>query len=203
MRTYESKFDYNSEEFYNAIEQLAMKGMTDRHIARALVVDFGESLNPTYFSELKNEKGENGQLTERAKGISEALARGREKINLLVRDTYLKTALGGKKTKDVVRAFVEYKCDCKGLDDNCEICGGIGKYYSETKAIVQEVEREMQPNIQALSTWLFNHDEEWKQAVIEGKKLDITSGGKEIQQPARVLTKDEVKNLYKQMNDEY
>ena len=182
MREYESKFDYNSEEFYNAIEQLAMKGMTDRHIARALVADFGESLNPNYFSSLKNEKDENGELTERAKGISEALARGREKINLLVRDTYLKTALGGKKTKDVVRAFVEYKCDCKGHDDSCPVCNGLGKYYSETKAIIQEVEREMQPNIQALSTWLFNHDEEWKQAVIEGKKLDITSKGEQINQ---------------------
>ena len=94
MREYETKFDYNSKEFYDSIEQLAMKGMTDRHIARALVVDFGESLNPTYFSELKNEKDENGELTERAKGISEALARGREKSNLLVRDTYLKSALG-------------------------------------------------------------------------------------------------------------
>ena len=182
MREYESKFDYNSEEFYNAIEQLAMKGMTDRHIARALVADFGESLNPNYFSSLKNEKDENGELTERAKGICEALARGREKINLLVRDTYLKTALGGKKTKDIVRAFVEYKCDCKGHDNECPVCGGIGKYYSETKAIIQEVEREMQPNIQALSTWLFNHDEEWKQAVIEGKKLDITSKGEQINQ---------------------
>ena len=203
MREYESKFDYNSEEFYNAIEQLAMKGMTDRHIARALVADFGESLNPNYFSSLKNEKDDNGEPTERSKGISEALARGREKINLLVRDTYLKTALGGKKTKDIVRAFVEYKCDCKGHDDECPVCGGIGKYYSETKAVIQEVEREMQPNIQALSTWLFNHDEEWKQAVIEGKKLDITSNGKEIQQPARVLTKQEVKDMYKSLNDEY
>lgn len=182
MRNYESKFNYDSKEFYDSIEQLAMKGMTDRHIARALVADFGESLNPNYFSSLKNEKDENGELTERAKGISEALARGREKINLLVRDTYLKTALGGKKTKDIVRVFVEYKCDCKGHDDDCPVCGGVGKYYSESKAIIQEVEREMQPNIQALSTWLFNHDEEWKQAVIEGKKLDITSKGEAINQ---------------------
>jgi hypothetical protein len=182
MNTNKPKFDYNSKEFYDSIEQLAMKGMTDRHIARALVVDFGESLNPTYFSELKNEKDENGELTERAKGISEALARGREKINLLVRDTYLKTALGGKKTKDIVRSYAEWKCDCKGKDINCPNCFGTGKIVSESKAVIQEVEREMQPNIQALSVWLFNHDEEWKQAVIEGKKLDITSKGEQINQ---------------------
>lgn len=198
MRNYESKFNYDSKEFYDSIEQLAMKGMTDRHIARALVADFGESLNPNYFSSLKNEKDENGELTERAKGISEALARGREKINLLVRDTYLKTALGGKKTKDIVRVFVEYKCDCKGHDDDCPVCGGVGKYYSESKAIIQEVEREMQPNIQALSTWLFNHDEEWKQAVIEGKKLDITSKGEAINQVTVFELPDNGRNENKQ-----
>lgn len=36
-----------------------------------------------------------------------------------------------------------------------------------------------------------------------GESMDITSNGKDIQQPARVLTKDEIKELYKSMNDEY
>lgn len=36
-----------------------------------------------------------------------------------------------------------------------------------------------------------------------GESVDITSNGKDIQQPARVLTKDEIKELYKSMNDEY
>lgn len=36
-----------------------------------------------------------------------------------------------------------------------------------------------------------------------GESMDITSNGKDIQQPARVLTKDEIKELYKSMNNEY
>lgn len=36
-----------------------------------------------------------------------------------------------------------------------------------------------------------------------GESVDITSNGKDIQQPARVLTKDEIKELYKSMNNEY
>lgn len=174
------KFNYNGEDFYKEIEELAMKGLTDRHIARSLVVKFGENLNPNYFSALKNEVDEKGEPTERAKRISEALAQGREKINLIVRDTYLKTALGGKKTKDIVRAFAERKCECKGQDDECPMCGGVGKIYSTNKAVVQEIERELPPSIQAMSTWLFNHDEEWRKSIIEGKKLDITSNGGDI-----------------------
>ena len=42
-----------------------------------------------------------------------------------------------------------------------------------------ETETQM-ANPQALATWLFNQDEEWRKSVIEGKKLDVTTNGKEI-----------------------
>lgn len=176
------KFDYSDPKFYKVIEEMAQKGMTDRNIAWALVKEFGEGLTPQKFSEYKNETDEGGNPTERAKRISEALARGREKINLLVRDTYLKAALGGKRVKTTVKRYVDIACSCGGADDMCPHCGGSGKVLSTQKAIMQESDMELPPNIQALSTWLFNHDEEWRKSIIEGKKLDITTNGKDINQ---------------------
>lgn len=196
------KFKYTSKEFLDYLEEMARKGLTDRSIAYSLLERFGETLTPQKFSEFKNEKKRNGEPTERGKKISEALARGREKTNLLARDTFLKAALGLKKTKDVYRVYSEIKCECGGSNIDCPLCYGTGKIISEKKAVIQEVEREMPPNLQALSTWLFNHDPEWKQAVIEGKKLDITSGGKEIA-PPRILTKKEAKEYLKEIENEY
>ena len=180
-KTRPPKFDYESKEFLDHIEGLSQKGYTDKNIAFALVQKYGDTLNAQYFNELKNEKIEGTEkLTERAYKISEALARGREKINLFARDTYFKAALGGKKTKDIYRVFAERKCECGGSDMDCPLCNGTGRIISDKKAITQEVEREMPPNLQALGTWLFNHDEEWRKSVIEGKKLDVTTNGKDM-----------------------
>lgn len=180
-KTRPPKFDYESDGFLSYIEELAQKGFTDKNIAFALIQKYGEVLNTTYFYELKNEKDtKTGKPTKRGGKISEALARGREKINLFARDTYFKAAIGGKKTKDVYRVFAEYKCECGGSDRECPLCHGTGRVFSTNKAVIQEVEREMPPNLQALGTWLFNHDEEWRKSVIEGKKLDVTTNGKDI-----------------------
>ena len=158
-KTNKPKFDYQSPEFLTFIENLAQKGFTDRDIAWSLVAEFGENLSPKHFSDLKNEKDENGQFTEQAQKITEALVRGRGKINLLVRGTFLKTALGGKKTKNVsvVTRHIRDKDGNKTGDD-------------EVQTTVTDIE--LPPNIQALSTWLFQFDPDWRQAVIEGKKFD-------------------------------
>lgn len=180
-KTNKPKFDYCGAEFLQEIETLAAKGFTDRAVAQALTAKFGEALNPTYFSELKNEQDADGSPTERGARISEALTRGRERINLIVRDTYLKTALGGKKVKTIVRRFAEVKCECGG-DAACTLCSGTGRYPAPEKPVVviEESEQELAPNVQALSTWLFNHDLEWRRLTIEGKRLDITSNGKDL-----------------------
>ena len=179
-KTNKPKFDYEDPKFYETIEKLALKGLTDKGIAWALEEEYGKSLNAITFSIFKNEKNENGEPTERNKQINKALTRGRVKINQLVRDVYLKTALGGRKTKDVTRVFAESRCECKGHDMECEFCFGTGKIVSEKKSILQETERELPPNIQALSVWLYNTDAEWREAVNEGKRLDVTTNGKDI-----------------------
>ena len=85
--------------------------------------------------------------------LSDALTRARAQITAVVRQKYLATALGGLKVKTVIRR------------------DGI---------IIQEVEAELPPNIQALATWLFNHDEEWRQATLASKRMDVTTNGKDV-----------------------
>lgn len=137
------KHEYESEEFLKRIEGYAKKGYTDKEIAYEL------DLNPNYFSDLKAEKH----------CISEALARGRAKINNIVRQRFLAVGLGGLKTKRISKRKSE---------------------AGDDETIIFEEENELAPNPQVLSTWLFNHDEEWRKQVIEGKKLDVTTNGKEI-----------------------
>lgn len=198
-----TKFDYTSSEFLSFIEDLAQKGYTDKNIAFALVAKYGDNLNTTYFNEIKNELNpDTGEPTERGRLISEALARGREKLNLFARDVYFKTATGLKKTKEVYRVFAEMRCECGG-DMKCEFCHGTGKIVSDRKAVVQEVERDIAPNPQALSVWLFNYDKEWHDKVIESKKLDITTGGDKLQSPPRVLTKKEAKEYLEELDGDY
>lgn len=144
------RWEYESEEFSNAMENYAMKGLTDKEIAIEI------SINPTYFLELKSKYDT----------ISEALARGRAKINSAVRQKYLAVALGGLKRKSVTKKLAS------GLESP--------KYIDEQGMVVLETIEDLPPNPQALATWLFNHDEEWRKKTIDGKKLDVTSGGEKL-----------------------
>lgn len=146
------KFDYDSDEFYEEIFTLAFQGLGDAEIADALVDKFKESLEPDTFSAMKNgryppwSKEENERRGERIKRV---LARGRRKTNAIVRGRYLKAALGGLKTKNVQRVK-------RPLYDEA------GEPVGEEVVQVSETEFESAPNIQALSTWLYHHDPEWR-----------------------------------------
>lgn len=102
------------------------------------------------FSELKNSIPE----------ISEALTRGRQAVNTAIRQTYLAVALGKIKTKTTTKKIIDSE---EGKSE-----------------LVFETETEQPPNPQALATWLFNHDEEWRKKTIEGKKLDVTTNGRDL-----------------------
>ncbi len=170
------KFDYNGDEFYMEIMALAMKGLTDSQIAFSLSEKFGQELEATTFSKMKNGKYDkwNDEQNEKYGGrIVQALTHGREKINAIVRGSYLKNALGGKKIKTKSTIIRKIK----------------DQFGNETGAEeIQETitEQELAPNNQALSTWLFNHDKEWRKSVIEGKKLDVTSNGKTVSQGIQI-----------------
>lgn len=145
------KFDYDSDDFYDEILALAMQGMTDAEIADALQDKFGESLSPDVFGSMKN--GNYAMWSEeenerRSARINRVLARGRRKIVSIVRGAYLKAALGGKKikSKSVVRR--------KLMVD--------GQYTDDEVIQTTESEQEMPYNVQALSTFLYHHDPEWR-----------------------------------------
>ena len=93
------------------------------------------NINVTYFSELKNSISE----------ISDVLARGRAKINAAVRAKFLAMAMGGIKTKSTTKR---------------KLRGPEGDITDEEE--IQTTEVELPPSLQAMSTWLYHHDEEWR-----------------------------------------
>ena len=145
------KFDYDGDDFYDEILALAMQGLNDAEIADALGDKFGQSLSPEVFSTMKNgcyaqwNEEENERRSER---LNKVLARGRRKTTSVVRGAYLKAALGGKKVKSRTIVTRKLKVDGKETDDE----------------VIQtsETETEMPYNIQALATWLYHHDPEWR-----------------------------------------
>lgn len=145
------KFDYDSDDFYDEILALSMQGFCDAEIADALEDKFGESLSPDVFGSMKNGNYANWTEEEnerRSQRLNRVLARGRRKINAIVRGRYLKAALGGIKTKSRQTVSRHMIIDGKVTDD-------------ETIQ-TSEGEVELPPNIQALATWLYHHDPEWR-----------------------------------------
>lgn len=193
----EPKHDYESKDFLELIEELAGKGYTDKNIA------FKLDLTQGVFSRMKNGSYERWNEEENARRsdlIAQALARGRELINSLVRDTYLKSSLGIMKNKSITKRYVEERCPCKGKDKKCPSCGGTGSIVLTDKAVVMETESQA-VNLQALASWLSNHDEEWRKAVIESKKLDVTSAGEKISQGFVVEVIDKREQIEKDTDD--
>ena len=97
------KFDYDSDDFYDEILALSMQGLTDAEIADALEDKFKTSLSPERFNCMKNgtyEAWSEKENERRSARLCKVLARGRRKINSIVRGAYLKAALGGKKLKN-------------------------------------------------------------------------------------------------------
>ena len=155
----EPKHDYAGDKFYEDIFALAFQGLTDAEVAYSL------DLTPEVFSRMKNGKYEGWNEEEneyRGERLSQVLARARMKVNSIVRGAYLKGALGGKKIKSTTKRYVQDRCMCEGKDKECAQCGGTGWVQLTDKAISQETEAELPPNMQALSTWLYHHDEAWR-----------------------------------------
>ena len=182
------KFDYDGDDFYDEILALSMQGLTDAEIADALDDRFGQSLDPETFTSMKNgnyHRWSEEENETRSARIVKALARGRRKTNTLVRGAYLKGALGGKKIKS--RTVVTRKLRASN-----------GEETDDEVIQTSETETEMPYNMQALATWLYNHDEEWRART--NKKKEEQS--EEADAP-RTLTKDEAKELWAQLENDY
>lgn len=156
------KFDYDSDEFYEEIFNLAMQGMKMSEMSYALADRFGVSLNPNVFDSMKNGNYENWTEEENKKygaRISETIARGREKVTSIVRGRYLKTALGGVKVRGKVTRTRHLIVDGQPTED----------LVVETT----ESEQETPPNIAALSRWLFQNDPDWRKVQRGTEEEDL------------------------------
>lgn len=156
------KFDYDSDDFYDEILALAMQGLTDAEIADSLEDKFGESLSPEVFCTMINgnyEAWSDEENKKRSERLSKVLARGRRKINSIIRGAYLKAALGGKKIKSKTTVRRKLKID--------------GVYTEDEEIQTSETEQELPYNIQAMATWLYHHDKDWRK--VERKQDEESS----------------------------
>lgn len=142
------KYDYDSEDFYRAVHECALQGMTNVEIAICgLKEKLGITLAEPVFSTMINgcysgwNEEENKRRGER---LSKVLAHARHNINAIVRGRYLKLALGGIK----VTSSTKRKMRMGGEETPAEE--------------IQTTETELPPNLQALSTWLHHHDPDWR-----------------------------------------
>jgi hypothetical protein len=195
----QKKFDYDGEDFYKAIANLASRDYTDREIAlnigaeiRSIIEarnnqriddyegdDFDslnlesteeipDSLNPEVFSRMKNGEYDGWGEQEnklRSMLICQALSQARVKLSLLYKGVYDKLAMGKWKTKTVTTVVRD------GFDKE-------GNKVNDTT--VTTTEQELPPNLQALSTWRFNHDPEFRKTLQQMKKMDVSVEDKTI-----------------------
>ena len=193
----QKKFDYDGQDFYTAIGNLASRDFNDYEIAMHLgeevrkiiedrnnkIIDDAETpddiiledtenipdgLAPEVFSRMKN--GNYDKWTEqenklRSMLIGQALSQARVKLSLLYKGVYDKLAMGKWKTKTTTK--VEKNTINKE-----------GTPYTET--ITTTTEQELPPNMQALTTWRFNHDPEFKKTLQQMKKMDVSVEDKTI-----------------------
>lgn len=145
----------NAKHKYNSPEFLEMVESLAKKGMNDKEIALSIGLSPGYFSEKKS------NVTE----LSDVLMRARAQINSLVRQKYLSIGLGGIKTKTTIKRAIQQ-------DDGSVM---------ETD-LLQVTEMEHPPNPAVLGQWLFHHDEEWRQLTIEGKKLDVTTNGENINQ---------------------
>jgi len=146
-----SRFDYDSDEFYEVIFQQAMFGATDAEIADSISDELGFYLSPSTFHKMVTSNYDRWTEEEnerRGTRIKRVLERARRNVNKAVRARYLKMALGGYKTKNVTTVSRRMRIDGE-LTDNEDIQTSV-------------TEIESPPSLQALSIWLHHHDPEWR-----------------------------------------
>jgi hypothetical protein len=192
----QKKFDYDGRDFYEAIGNLASRDFNDYEIAmhigeevRRIIEernnrlideaegdipelqdtdDIPDSLNPEVFSRMKNgnyDKWSEQENKLRSMLIGQALARARVKLNLLYKGVYDKLAMG------------KWKCKTTTTVEKNTV-NKDGQPYTETVTTVTE--QELPPNMQAISTWRFNHDPEFRKTLQQMKKMDVSVEDKTI-----------------------
>lgn len=154
-----NRFDYDSDEFYQTIEQLAKNGANDKEIATAFKHTLGFELNPNVFAKMRNGKYDAWTEEEnerRGSRIRQTLEGARRDINRIVRAVYLQTALGKGTNKTTTTVRRRLRIDGV-LTENEEI---------QTTEVVSGIS----PNVAALSRWLYHYDKDWRRTE-KGEEL--------------------------------
>lgn len=192
------KFDYDGQDFYTAIGNLASKDYDDYEIAqfigdeiRSIVrqryedaIDTAEtpdqipeepkydeipkSLTPEVFAKMKNGNYEGWSEQEnklRSMLISQVLQHARGQLRLVYKEVYDKVALGKIKTKTTTTQ-----------ERNTVTKDGTPYTEKTTTTTTQE----MPPNLQALTMWRWHHDPEFKKAMTQMKRMDVSLEDKSI-----------------------
>ena len=120
-----------------------------------------DSLTVSVFSKMKNGNYEGWNEQEnklRSMLISQVLERARSKLCLVYKGVYDKIALGKWKTKTVTTT-------------TSERMGKDGNMVTETTTT--ETTQDLAPNLQALTTWRFHHDKEFREELAAMKHMDV------------------------------
>lgn len=139
------KYDYDGDEFYDEIFFLAFNDANDGEIAYSM------GLTESVFNLMKNgnyEAWTEEENKRRSERLSKVLARARKKIIQAVRGKYLQAALGGQDVENVSTTKRHLVVDGRMTDDV-----EVQTTTTKTKTL---------PNMQALATFLYHHDPEWR-----------------------------------------
>ncbi len=171
----EKKYEYDSPSFHGKLYNLCLQGYTDREIAQKLKLDVST------FSRMKNGKSQTltpPQNIERSQRIRDTMARGRRRINAIVRFAYLRAALGGTILHSTIRQYLIVK-DADGRE--------ISRELLETK----EIERELPSNIHLLDNFLTHFDDTWREDIRSDEKSGETETQKWVKEKISINVKVE------------
>lgn len=161
-----TRYDYDSEEFYEVIKACGTLGLTQGETAEVL------NLGVCTFNLMYNGKYQNWTDEEnarRSERIRECL-RPSARMILRVQSKYLKTILGEEFVTSETSRHVEEICECGGSDPYCEICGGTGKVLDSKRQIVQTTRTQIPPNPAGLRSWLYQHSPTFRDMEGGGSK---------------------------------
>lgn len=192
------KFDYDGQDFYAAIGNLAGRDYDDHEIAQFIgdeikaiirkryedAVDAAEtpdqipdepnyddipdSLTAEVFARMKNGNYEGWTEQEnklRSMLISQVLQHARGQLRLVYKGVYDKVALGRIKTKTTT------------TQERSTITKDGTPFTEKTTTTTTQ---EMPPNLQALTMWRWHHDPEFKKAMTQMKRMDVSVEDKSI-----------------------
>jgi len=193
----QKKFDYDGRDFYTAIGNLAGRDYNDKEIAmnlgqevRSIIcqrnrertesAESSESvvledvdcvpdgLTPEVFTKMKNGNYEGWNEQEnslRSMLISQVLSQARVGLTLLYKDVYNRVAAGKWKTKTVTKT-------------EKDTVSREGVPYTEV--VTTTTEQELPPNMQAITTWRYHHDPEFRGTLQQMKRMDVSVEDKTV-----------------------